>query len=145
MSRFFKTERLTLAKQLYSMKEKYPQFAPSRKRAQVCWVGPLRPSALSRDYTVEIVLKEGISPRVRVLEPLLKQRSDGEPIPHVYPGNHLCLHLPGEWQPRMFISDSIVPWTLLWLLFYEYWRATGEWIGGGVHPPRAKSHGRRAA
>jgi hypothetical protein len=35
----------------------------------------------------------------------------------------------------MYIADTIVPWAALWLVFYEYWLATGLWLGGGEHPP----------
>ncbi|HYM07249.1 MAG TPA: hypothetical protein VE377_25720 [Candidatus Dormibacteraeota bacterium] len=32
----------------------------------------------------------------------------------------------------MRLSHSIIPWLALWLMFYEMWRATGEWYGGGI-------------
>ena len=31
----------------------------------------------------------------------------------------------------MLIVDTIVPWTAEWLLHYEVWLATGEWLGDG--------------
>lgn len=34
----------------------------------------------------------------------------------------------------MYVCDTIVPWTAEWLLNYELWLATGEWVGGGEHP-----------
>jgi hypothetical protein len=38
----------------------------------------------------------------------------------------------------MRIADTIVPWLILWLFYYEIWHVTGEWKGGGVHPPSPK-------
>ena len=34
----------------------------------------------------------------------------------------------------MKIALTIVPWLSLWLFYYEVWRATGTWYGGGTHP-----------
>jgi hypothetical protein len=39
----------------------------------------------------------------------------------------------------MYIHESIVPWTSLWLYYYEIWHATGEWLGGG-HDPAAEKN-----
>ena len=39
----------------------------------------------------------------------------------------------------MWIADTILPWTSLWLYFYELWHATGQWLGGGEHPGEAWS------
>ena len=46
----------------------------------------------------------------------------------------LCLYYPKkhEWNKYMFISETIVPWALSWLYYYEIWRVTGEWLGGGI-------------
>jgi hypothetical protein len=53
----------------------------------------------------------------------------------VYREGTLCLHLPGEWKPSMFVADSTLTWTAEWLFNYEVWKATGEWHGGGEWPP----------
>ena len=44
---------------------------------------------------------------------------------------HGRLHLHDEWNADMLISESVVPWTSEWLLHYELWLATDEWLGGG--------------
>jgi hypothetical protein len=41
----------------------------------------------------------------------------------------------GEWNSSRFISETIVPWTSLWLFYFEEWLLSDEWKGGGVHPP----------
>jgi hypothetical protein len=38
----------------------------------------------------------------------------------------------GEWTNRKLIATTIIPWLMLWLLYYELWHATGIWQGGGV-------------
>ena len=32
----------------------------------------------------------------------------------------------------MKIATSIVSWLAVWLVYYEIWRTTGEWLGGGI-------------
>lgn len=91
---------------------------------------------MSRRYRVRIeYCKHDVTPRVYVEEPRLAKR-DGEPIPHTYEGKRPCLWLPkaGEWHPDLWIAETVVPWTSLWLCFYELWHATGEWLGDGEHP-----------
>lgn len=100
------------------------------------WRGPVKPSGMSESYDIRILYEMGNSPKVTVVTPELHERADGQAIPHVYTGKRLCLYLPnsGEWSPRKLISETIVPWTSLWLFYYEIWHATGTWAGGGVHP-----------
>ncbi len=77
-------------------------------------------------------------PLVRVSD--LKPDSNGA-LPHYYHDKQaLCLYDAVDWRPWMKLADTIVPWTVEWLWFYELWKATGEWHGsGGNHiiAPRA--------
>jgi len=41
----------------------------------------------------------------------------------------------GEWTTSKVLADTVVPWTSLWLLFFEEWLWSDEWKGGGIHPP----------
>ena len=91
---------------------------------------------MSCDYKIRILYSISTSPEVYVVSPGLQCRANGRPIPHMYSKKNLCLYLPrsGEWEPDLFIADTIVPWTSLWLYHYEVWHATGSWLGGGQHP-----------
>ncbi len=53
----------------------------------------------------------------------------------------LCLWDPEEmyWDPEMTIATTIIPWTSEWLLFFEYWQISGEFLGPGRHPPRRRN------
>jgi hypothetical protein len=42
----------------------------------------------------------------------------------------------------MLLATSIVPWLLAWLIDYELWLATGEWLGGGMPHGSTKSDDR---
>lgn len=113
----------------------YPQFeVKSRSHQRAVWRGTLQPTELSDVYTVEIDYTLSRSPDVHVLDPQLKLHPDHKRLPHVYPGNRLCLYTFGEWYPGLYIANTIVPWISLWLFFYEIWLLTGKWKGGGAHP-----------
>jgi len=121
---------------MHKMATLWPRLQCTWKNGTATWVGPLQPSALSEVYRVRIAYRVKERPRASVLSPPLKGRPDHPSIPHVYTGLEPCLFLPGseEWSAEMHISDTIVPWTSLWIYYYELWYSTGEWLGGGVHP-----------
>lgn len=92
------------------------------------WRGELQPREMSPVYTVRISYRPGVgmTPKVKVLTPEIAKNA-----PHTYPGGHLCLYWPKDmnWTERMFLADTIVPWTAEWLAFYELWEETGKWLG----------------
>lgn len=138
--RYYVARGRTSGEQLGAMARLYPGFRFTWNRNTLRWVGVLTPTPLSASYRIEIRYKAPLHPVVTVLEPRIAPRPDGAPIPHVYPGGHLCLYHPGkwEWTTADLIAETIVPWTSLWLLYYEAWQATGVWSGGGEHPAGAK-------
>ena len=61
-----------------------------------------------------------------------------------YPGYHLTMprlnvhhkiyfRNRNLWDYNDDWSDTLIPWTSLWLYYYEIWIETGEWVGGGKH------------
>lgn len=83
---------------------------------------------------MRINYSQGQQPIIRVVKPPLLKHKNGDKIPHVFPGDKLCLYSSGEWSNRDSIARTIVPWTSLWLFYYELWHATGKWLGGGHEP-----------
>lgn len=116
------------------MATKYPEFSSQRQGNQATWEGRFRPLASCATYLVRIVALSGQRPRVTVLEPALRIPRDQWTDTHRFLDGDLCLHLHQEWAPDQFVADTIVPWTDMWLVNYEYWLATDIWLGGGVHP-----------
>lgn len=120
------------------------------------WEGPLRPA--SKTYTIRIIyfrrrFFDGWSlsnpyVTVHVVDPLIGELMlDGDMLPHIYWNDRaplwpaLCLWDPAEmyWDPEMTIATTIIPWTSEWLLFFEYWQISGEFLGPGRHPPRRRN------
>lgn len=129
-----KVRCLTAMRQIRDMSAKYPDFIAQRRGNEAIWVGRFRPSPACATYSVKIEALSGRRPRVTVVEPELQIPRERWAETHRFSDGTLCLHLPEQWEPDQFIADTIVPWTALWLINYEYWLATGEWHGGGQHP-----------
>lgn len=137
--------RLQLGHQWSALRREYPRGHGRVRGGVLHWRGPIQPSDVSPEYQIVLDYRAGAVPDVRVAHPKLERR-EGDLPPHLYPGERLCLYLPsnGEWTPAMVIADTIIPWTVEWLLHYEIWLAVGEWTGGGAHPPLRPSTQRRA-
>jgi hypothetical protein len=124
-------------RQLAGMRRAFPQFVPTITRSGgVVWLGTLQPSVESPVYRVRVVHEPGRSPLVFVDSP-----RPCRDAPHRYGDGSLCLYWPVEWRwrPAESLAETIVPWTALWLYYYESWQVTGEWSGpssphGSVNP-----------
>jgi hypothetical protein len=114
---------------------------------KLTWEFAVQPDPLSRVYSVRIEYRQGDVPQVYVIEPDLAALAEGRRLPHAYDQKpaRLCLYLPGtgEWSPAKRISETIVPWTYLWLWYFEEWLASGVWKGGGQHPRLPEKRSRR--
>jgi hypothetical protein len=125
---------LTVLQQGIQLKKIFPDSRVSYNRNSLTWLGNLQPSPLSNIYTVRIIYRLKKSPEVEIIEPQLENKN----LPHVFEGNRLCLfrnkkHY--EWDPTMPLTDTIVPWTSLWLLYYEIWLVTEKWCGSKQEHP----------
>ena len=144
---------LTIDEQGRRMKALYPDFRCVLDAGWLAvWEGPLQP--ISQTYRVRIryfarrqfenwmICDPYVT--VTVIEPPVgpDPRGTGEPPPHVFRLGHppefpaLCLYdsRADEWSPEQLIAETIVPWTIHWLYWFEVWLLTGEWRGGGRHP-----------
>lgn len=113
---------------------------------RLVWRYIASPTPLSRSYAVRIDYHQGDIPNVFIEEPDLIALANGRRLPHVYEQKptRLCLYLPRarEWANGMRIDQTIVPWTALWLFYFEEWLTSDDWKGGGEHPgkPQATPH-----
>jgi hypothetical protein len=94
--------------------------------------GRIQPTATSATYRIEVSYEPWSAPKIRVLEPDIKP----EWKLHFYKDGTLCLYDWREqpWQKRQRLADTVIPWAVEWLLFYEIYLLTGKWIGeSAVH------------
>jgi hypothetical protein len=108
------------------------------RAGRLVWCYSATPLPLSRDYDIRIEFQQGNKPEIFVDGPNLHLLAGGRRIPHLYRQRppRLCLYLPGtcEWQPWMRLDQTVVPWVVLWLFYFEEWLASDDWKGGGMHP-----------
>ena len=43
-----------------------------------------------------------------------------------------------EFSRYKLLANTVIPWIVEWLFYYEIWLTTGEWLGGGEHPQSEK-------
>ena len=135
-NKYLKPRPLTPAQQGYFIALAYPEFRITDSRNELRCVGVLQPSVTSDRYTIQLEYAVPERPRVTVLQPTLRLAAGRTKLPHVFDGKELCLHLSTDWNPELRISEFVMPWISLWLIFYETWLVTGEWLGGGHEPTR---------
>lgn len=127
---------LTISQQAFAIRSVLPGVTVRlRQGTRLTMTADLQPTPMSRQYNIKIDYRLGASPDVLVVAPKLELHRDAEELPHTFPGEKLCLHLPGEWTPSMYIAHTTVPWTSEWLFYYEIWLVTGDWEGGGHGEP----------
>ena len=132
----FKKKKISPVIQGHILKSKYPNsILRSVNHIKLLWEVSLKPTPLSDTYRVKLQYKLYERPNVWVIKPKL-QKFDNKKIPHRFHDGSLCLfrYLYNEWNASLRIADTIIPWTSLWLYYYEIWLATGIWYGGGEHP-----------
>ena len=124
----------TLAVQALRIRQLFPDFKYSWISGTGVWTGNLQPSSSSPRYFVQIMYKYLDRPTVRVLRPQIC-----EDAPHIYGDGSLCLYYrDGSWTRSRMIAETILPWAAEWLYFYEYWQATGKWLGPEAPHTRKK-------
>ncbi|BAU38750.1 transposase [Acetobacter pasteurianus NBRC 101655] len=129
---------LTLAQQFFGLKNEIICAGKGKLcKSGLTWQYSVTPTPLSRQYKIRIDYSQNASPKVYVEDPDLVFLADGREIPHIYSKKplRLCLYLPdsGEWKRSFFIHRTIVPWTTLWLFYFEEWLISDDWKGGGKH------------
>jgi hypothetical protein len=116
-----KVVTLTAAAQIRNMAIENPEFLATKRGNEGIWEGRFQPSEACATYLVRISALSGSRPLVWVLEPELRVPPDKWLEIHRFSDGGLCLHLHEQWTADQFIADTIVPWTSLWLINYEYW------------------------
>lgn len=117
---------LNLGKQQLMMGHHFPAFTYRQEGTTGVWKGQFQPRPGSPVYTVSIRFRPRMAPEVKVLTPQISPWA-----PHVYEGGFLCLYWPKElnFNSSMFLAETIVPWIAQWLLYYELWQETDNWLG----------------
>ena len=131
-----KNRDLSAAEQLNFLKVAYPDSQGQTTSKGFVWHCDIRPQPLSNVYRLKIQFFKDKSPRAFIESPVCLQLAKGATkLPHTYDTKRqwLCLFYPKyrEWNHSMKVSETIVHWAILWMIYYESWVHTGVWQGGG--------------
>lgn len=123
---WFPPKRYNPAHQALMVQQLFPSFTVSGTCGQYVFRGTLQPINQAERYRVSIRYRQGEVPRVFVVDPEID-----EDVPHLHQDGSLCLFHPKlfNWHGGRLIARYIVPWTAVWLYFYEKWRELGVWFG----------------
>lgn len=138
MVKYKKQKTINLAFQWMVINKKYPGWKCTSMRSKLICEGNIKPSVMSATYLIRISYTIKENPKIYLVDPPLQKNCLGERADHLYSDDSLCIFHPrfNEWNGTKLIAHTIIPWTSLWLYNYEVWLFTGEWKGGGVHPPK---------
>lgn len=138
--KIFHNNHYTTAELLYQVNNLKKAFSSviskPIKRGIIEVIIKLTPTEYSKEYTIKIVAKTNSTiVDVFVIKPKVEMIEQGKIVPHLYSNGSLCLFYPSynEWNYNDLWSETLVPWTSLWLFYYEIWQETGSWEGGGIH------------
>lgn len=144
---FFKDRHYTfseLVQHCQEIKRFFPaahiQFFPGKIKLFL----KLRPTEASIEYVIQLVAKQNKKTvDIFVVNPRIGLLKNNKKVPHMYSDGTLCLYYPknNEWCYKDSWAETLIPWTSLWLFYYEMWLETGEWLGGGIHfNPKSITH-----
>lgn len=129
-----KNRRYSSAQQLCTLRIRFPDSKGTLLHNGFEWVFSVIPTDLSDTYQIKIIYRDGFLPRVFVVSPKpLQKPPSAKRLPHTYDTKRqrICVCLPSDWNSSMLIADTIVHWSIQWLIYYEHWAYTGIWKGGG--------------
>lgn len=131
-------DKIRIITQARKLKSEFPESCVNtRFDRQLEFTSYLQSSPLGKRYKIKIIAHLDKKIRVFITKPKKLDLAIGEDrLPHVYctEKQELCLFYPKfrEWSYSKLIVDTIIPWTMEWLFFYEVWLSTGKWIGKGI-------------
>lgn len=114
--------------QKYQIESNFPQFTCSIHNDTLKCCGLITPDESREPYTVSVTRKRYYSPKVFVKSPKI---NDPNSKIHRYNDGSLCLFDWREkpWKEHYRIDQKLIPWIAEWLVFYELYKETGEWLG----------------
>jgi hypothetical protein len=85
----------------------------------------MQPTDECRVFKLKITYDIQSPPTVHVMEPEITKKK------HMYSDGRLCLYYPKEspWNYKSNISQTIIPWAMHWIVYYETWLETDIWYG----------------
>ena len=125
-----------LLKRIRDVKEAFPGTQSKIFHEKATLTLRIQPTEVSTEYEVKLIARQGRQTvKIFVTSPKIGKYEGEKKVPHLYGDGSLCLYYPdyNEWCYTDSWAETLIPWTSLWLFYYEIWKETGEWLGGGIH------------
>ncbi len=136
---YFKSVPIPLIQQKVSLCANYADSSCVIKNDSLLWSAKIKPTPLSKEYSVIMTYKMKKNPKIWIIGDEL-DKLDSPDFPHKYDISakdkyvRICLYRYSEFDSTKYLANTIVPWIIEWLYYYELWLTTGNWLGGGEHP-----------
>ncbi len=121
---------INLTLQALCLNRAFPHGSTRLTASRLTWHADVRPLPACAMYSLELTAERTRPPSIRVTAPGLLPDADGC-LPHVYDDGSLCVSQFGDFRLGMLFVDTVVPWALEWLVYYELWLTTDTWFGDG--------------
>ncbi len=105
----------------------------------------IAPDSLGSIYDIEFQGGVDYKSTVYLYKPFSYKDNLNE-FPHYYRFDEskqaleLCLYFPGEYNSKMQYKNTIVPWAMEWLYFFEHFMITGTWFGKEIQHNNGETH-----
>lgn len=138
-NKYYRKPKYSLLQQRVALLSAYKDGECQIDKTSLFWFGKIQPTPLSKEYKIVLSYKLGEPPKVWLLGDEL-EKLDHKDFPHKYEVDiekkmvRICLYRHREFSAYKLLANTIIPWTVEWLYYYELWLATGGWLGGGEHP-----------
>jgi len=141
-ARWCKEKPVSLVAQEFGLKKHYPETCVSSSKGVLRWSGTTAPRGFSRKYELELEYKFKGVPSVKVATPNLLELSGGKKVPHLFSQKDqtLCLHFHRVWKPSMLIATTTIPWSVMWVEYFEWWLVSDYWAGDEIDHELIESH-----
>lgn len=133
-SNYFKSKSRTpfqiIVNEKQSIEKTFECLKCSIDRSILICKGVVQPTTQSVFYTIRLKYDGSHRPTVHIIDPVLPYDRKA----HMFKDKSLCLYYPKEqpWSNNLSISQTIIPWTAEWLVYYELYQYYGKWLGPEV-------------
>ncbi|HIB36027.1 hypothetical protein [Mesonia sp.] len=111
----------------------FPWLQTVVKDGKLLGKGKIKPKGCKKKYEILMVYNINETYRKERVFILNDNQIQFGKVPHLYPGNSLCLYYPKDLPLHSDLNFvDVIPWISEWLVIYELWRKYGVWLADEV-------------
>lgn len=111
----------------------FPWLQTVVKDGKLLGKGKIKPKGCKKKYEILMVYNINETYRKERVFILNDNQIQFGKVPHLYPGNSLCLYYPKDLPLHSDLNFvDVIPWISEWLVMYELWRKYGVWLADEI-------------